>query len=87
MNKDSKIDEILIIGAGPAGLTAAWEAEKFGIKTPLINAMLKQETNAPMKSMRKSHDFGSDFSSRLLDLAPITRVTFSKDSLVLESVT
>lgn len=30
------IHEILIIGAGPAGLTAAWEAEKHGIKTLII---------------------------------------------------
>ena len=36
MNKDIKIEEILIIGAGPAGLTAAWEAEKFGIKTVVL---------------------------------------------------
>ena len=28
-----KINEIVIIGAGPAGLTAAWEAEKHGVKT------------------------------------------------------
>jgi protoporphyrinogen oxidase len=28
--------EILIIGAGPAGLTAAWEAEKHGIKTLIL---------------------------------------------------
>lgn len=31
-----KIEEIIIIGAGPAGLTAAWEAEKHGIKTLII---------------------------------------------------
>ena len=30
------IHEILIIGAGPAGLTAAWEAEKHGIKTLIL---------------------------------------------------
>ena len=28
--------EILIIGAGPAGLTAAWEAEKHGVKTLIL---------------------------------------------------
>ncbi len=28
--------KILIIGAGPAGLTAAWEAEKLGIKTLVL---------------------------------------------------
>ncbi len=28
-----KIEEIIILGAGPAGLTAAWEAEKHGVKT------------------------------------------------------
>tara|TARA_B100000674_G_C37949238_1_gene966443 strand:+ start:778 stop:2211 length:1434 start_codon:yes stop_codon:yes gene_type:complete len=31
-----KINEILIIGAGPAGLTAAWEAEKHGVKTLIL---------------------------------------------------
>ena len=31
--KDSKTFELLIIGAGLAGLTAAWEAEKHGQKT------------------------------------------------------
>ena len=36
MNKNIKIEEILIIGAGPAGLTAAWEAEKFGVKTIVL---------------------------------------------------
>jgi len=30
--------EILIIGAGPAGLTAAWEAEKHGIKTIILES-------------------------------------------------
>ena len=30
------INEILIIGAGPAGLTAAWEAEKHGVKTLIL---------------------------------------------------
>ncbi len=30
--------EILIIGAGPAGLTAAWEAEKHGIKTLILES-------------------------------------------------
>lgn len=29
---------ILIIGAGPAGLTAAWEAEKHGVKTLILEA-------------------------------------------------
>ena len=28
--------KILIIGAGPAGLTAAWEAEKLGVKTLVL---------------------------------------------------
>jgi len=32
------MNEILIIGAGPAGLTAAWEAEKHGIKTVILEA-------------------------------------------------
>ncbi len=31
-----KIYEILIIGAGPAGLTAAWEANKHGLKTLIL---------------------------------------------------
>ncbi len=31
-----KIEEILIIGAGPAGLTAAWEADKHGVKTTIL---------------------------------------------------
>ena len=31
-----KVYDILIIGAGPAGLTAAWEAEKHGIKTLIL---------------------------------------------------
>ena len=31
-----KINEIVIIGAGPAGLTAAWEAEKHGVKTLIL---------------------------------------------------
>ena len=30
------INEILIIGAGPAGLTAAWEAEKHGLQTLIL---------------------------------------------------
>lgn len=30
--------EILIIGAGPAGLTAAWEAEKQGVKTTILES-------------------------------------------------
>ena len=30
------IKEIIIIGAGPAGLTAAWEAEKHGVKTLIL---------------------------------------------------
>ena len=30
-----KIEEIIILGAGPACLTAAWEAEKHGVKTGL----------------------------------------------------
>ena len=30
--------EILIIGAGPAGLTAAWESEKHGIKTLILES-------------------------------------------------
>ena len=30
------IYKILIIGAGPAGLTAAWEAEKLGVKTLIL---------------------------------------------------
>ena len=30
--------KILIIGAGPAGLTAAWEAEKNGIKTTILES-------------------------------------------------
>lgn len=30
------IKKIIIIGAGPAGLTAAWEAEKLGIKTLIL---------------------------------------------------
>ena len=30
------IHKILIIGAGPAGLTAAWEAEKLGIQTIIL---------------------------------------------------
>ena len=30
------IHKILIIGAGPAGLTAAWEAEKHGVKTLIL---------------------------------------------------
>ena len=30
--------EILIIGAGPAGLTAAWEAEKHGVKTLILES-------------------------------------------------
>jgi protoporphyrinogen oxidase len=30
------IKEIIIIGAGPAGLTAAWEAEKHGMKTLIL---------------------------------------------------
>jgi len=33
-----KVYDILIIGAGPAGLTAAWEAEKHGIKTLILEA-------------------------------------------------
>lgn len=32
------IYEILIIGAGPAGLTAAWEAEKHGVKTLILES-------------------------------------------------
>ena len=32
------IHEILIIGAGPAGLTAAWEAEKHGVKTLILES-------------------------------------------------
>ena len=32
------MNQILIIGAGPAGLTAAWEAEKHGIKTVILEA-------------------------------------------------
>ena len=35
-SKKMKIEEILIIGAGPAGLTAAWEADKHGIKTTIL---------------------------------------------------
>jgi protoporphyrinogen oxidase len=31
-----EIREIIIIGAGPAGLTAAWEAEKHGVKTLIL---------------------------------------------------
>ena len=31
-----KVEEILIIGAGPAGLTAAWEADKHGVKTTIL---------------------------------------------------
>ena len=31
-----KVYDILIIGAGPAGLTAAWEAEKHRIKTLIL---------------------------------------------------
>ena len=31
-----KTYEILIIGAGPAGLTAAWEANKHGLKTLIL---------------------------------------------------
>ena len=31
-----KINEIVIIGAGPAGLTAAWEADKHGVKTLIL---------------------------------------------------
>ena len=30
--------EILIIGAGPAGLTAAWEADKHGAKTLILES-------------------------------------------------
>ncbi len=30
--------EIIIIGAGPAGLTAAWEAEKHGVKTTILES-------------------------------------------------
>ena len=33
-----KKNEILIIGAGPAGLTAAWEAEKHGAKTIILES-------------------------------------------------
>ena len=33
-----KVYEILIIGAGPAGLTAAWEAEKHGVKTLVLES-------------------------------------------------
>ena len=33
-----KINEIVIIGAGPAGLTAAWEAEKHGVKTLILES-------------------------------------------------
>lgn len=38
--KSMKINnnEILIIGAGPAGLTAAWEAEKQGVKTLILES-------------------------------------------------
>ena len=36
-SKKMKIEEILIIGAGPAGLTAAWEADFLhGIKTTIL---------------------------------------------------
>ncbi len=35
-SKKMKTEEILIIGAGPAGLTAAWEADKHGIKTTIL---------------------------------------------------
>lgn len=28
--------KIIIVGAGPAGLTAAWETEKFGYKTLIL---------------------------------------------------
>ncbi len=30
--------KIIIVGAGPAGLTAAWEAEKFGYKTLILES-------------------------------------------------
>lgn len=30
--------KIIIVGAGPAGLTAAWEAEKFGCKTLILES-------------------------------------------------
>ena len=30
--------KIIIIGAGPAGLTAAWEAEKHGVKTLILES-------------------------------------------------
>ena len=33
-----KNNKILIIGAGPAGLTAAWEAEKHGVKTLILES-------------------------------------------------
>ena len=36
MKKDSY--KIIIVGAGPAGLTAAWEAEKFGCKTLILES-------------------------------------------------
>jgi flavin-dependent dehydrogenase len=31
---------ILIIGAGSAGLTAAWEAEKHGVKTLILETVI-----------------------------------------------
>ena len=34
--KIMEIQEIIIIGAGPAGLTAAWEADKHGVKTLVL---------------------------------------------------
>ena len=39
-NNFMKNDEykIIIIGAGPAGLTAAWEAEKHGVKTLILES-------------------------------------------------
>ena len=38
MSDNESIYEILIIGAGPAGLTAAWEAEKHGVKTLILES-------------------------------------------------
>lgn len=38
MPDNETVHEILIIGAGPAGLTAAWEAEKHGVKTLILES-------------------------------------------------
>ncbi len=73
---DTPAYDVIVVGAGPAGLTAATEAARAGLKTLCLD---KLAPGGEIINLGRLHDFeemfsGTDFAARLTDDAAVAGV-------------